>query len=112
MKCWCAPPKNVTLAVEYEALPIITDNRGTMITLGEIANVRDTFEETDIEATYNGEKAVRIDVFRVGDETPTDVSEAVNGYVKEANASLPSTVRLSIWEDRSELLGSRIELLG
>ncbi len=99
------------LGSEYMALPIITDNRGTLITLGDIADVRDTFEETDIEATYNGERAVRLDVYRVGDETPTDVSDAVNDYVYNANGSLPSTVRLAIWEDRSELLDSRIELL-
>ncbi len=63
------------LGREYEELPIITANDGTVVTLGEMARVRDTFEETDVSAKYNGEPAVRIDVFRVGDETPTGVSE-------------------------------------
>ena len=99
------------LGREYEDLPIIADNDGAMIKLGEIARVRDTFEESDIEAKYNGERAVRIDVYRVGDETPADVSEAVRAYVDDANKLLPPTVNLSIWEDRSENLNSRIELL-
>ena len=96
---------------EYEELPIIADNDGTMIALGEIAHVRDDFEETDVEAMYNGERAVRIDVYRVGNVTPTDVSSAVKAYIEKANKTLPSTVRLSIWEDRAELLEDRINLL-
>ena len=99
------------LGREYEELPIITGNDGTVVTLGEIARVRDTFEETDVAAMYNGEPAVRIDVFRVGDETPTGVSEAVKAYVEEVNQTLPPTVRASVWEDMSELLEARINLL-
>jgi len=38
------------LGREYEDLPIITGNDGTVVTLGEIARVRDTFEETDVAA--------------------------------------------------------------
>jgi multidrug efflux pump subunit AcrB len=99
------------LGREYEELPIIVDNDGTMIALGEIAHVRDDFEETDVEAMYNGERAVRIDIYRVGKETPTDVSSAVKVYIDEANSKLPPTVRLSVWEDRAELLEDRIDLL-
>jgi len=51
------------LGVEYEELPIIAENDGTIITLGEIARVRDGFEESDVEAMYNGERAGRIDVY-------------------------------------------------
>ncbi len=99
------------LGREYEELPIIIGNDGTVVTLGELARVRDTFEETDVAAMYNGEPAVRIDVFRVGDETPTGVSQAVRAYVEEANETLPPTVRASVWEDTSELLQARINLL-
>jgi multidrug efflux pump subunit AcrB len=99
------------LGREYQELPIITRNDGTHVTLGEIATVRDEFEESDIAALYNGEPAVRIDVYRVGEETPTSVSEAVLAYVTELNSKLPPTVRAAVWEDRSELLEDRIELL-
>jgi len=99
------------LGREYENLPMITTNDGTVVTLGELARVRDTFEETDVSAKYNGEPTVRIDVFRVGDETPTGVSEVVKAYIDETNETLPPTVRLSVWEDQSELLEARINLL-
>jgi len=99
------------LGREYSELVVITRNDGTVVTLGEIATVRDDFEESDISAEYNGEPAVRIDVYRVGDETPSGVSQAVRGYVDELNSTLPPTVRTSVWEDQSEILRGRIQLL-
>jgi multidrug efflux pump subunit AcrB len=96
---------------EYAELPIITRNDGTTVTLEEIATIRDDFEESDIAAHYNGERAVRIDVLRVGDETPSEVSAAVREVVEELNQRLPPTVRAAVWEDISEFLDDRIHLL-
>ncbi len=96
---------------EYAQLPIITRNDGTAVTLKEIATIRDDFEESDITAHYNGQRAVRIDVFRVGDETPSEVSAAARGMVEELNQTLPATVRAAVWEDISEFLDDRIHLL-
>ena len=105
---------------EYAELPIITRNDGTTVTLEEIATIRDDFEESDVAAHYfsslvplqgNGERAVRIDVFRVGDQTPSEVSAAVRETVDELNRTLPPTVRVAIWEDISEVLEDRIHLL-
>ena len=106
--------------VEYAELPIITRNDGTIVTLGEIANIRDDFDESDVAAHYfaslaplggDGERAVRLDVFRVGEQTPAEVSAAVQETVDELNRELPPTVRVAIWEDISERLDDRIQLL-
>lgn len=96
---------------EYADLPIIIRNDGTSVTLEDIATIRDDFEESDIAAHYNGERAVRIDVFRVSDQTPSAVSAAVRETVDELNQKLPPTVRVAIWEDMSEILDDRIHLL-
>lgn len=96
---------------EYAQLPIITGNDGTSVTLEEIATIRDDFEESDIAAHYNGERAVRIDISRVGEQTPSEVSAAAREVVDELNQRLPPTVRAAIWEDMSELLDDRIHLL-
>ncbi len=97
--------------VEYAELPIITRNDGTILTLEEIATIRDEFEESDVAAHYNGRRAVRLDVFRVGEQTPSEVSAAVRETVDELNSRLPPTVRAAIWEDMSEVLDDRISLL-
>lgn len=98
-------------AREYGNLPVITRNDGTRVLLKDIAHIRESFEDTDISATFNGEPAVRIDVYRVGDETPRAVSRAVHKHVEQLNATLPSTVRADVWEDMSEILNDRIRLL-
>ncbi len=99
------------LGREYSELVIITRNDGTQVTLGDIATVRDDFEESDIAAMYNREPAVRLDVYRVGDETPAGVSKLVHEYVNELSPQLPPTVAVAVWEDRSEMLDDRIGLL-
>lgn len=98
-------------AREYEDLPLIASPDGTEVTVAEIAEVRDTFEESDISAQYNGEPAVRVDVYRVGDETPTAIAKTVYAYVDDLNQRLPSTVQAAVWEDYSEILRDRIGLL-
>lgn len=98
-------------AREYENIPIVTRNDGTVVRLRQLGTVRETFEDSDIAATYNGKPAVRIDIYRVGDETPTEISETVRQYVAEINEKLPDTVRASIWEDRSDMLRDRMFLL-
>ena len=39
-------------------------------------------EETDRFATYNGQPAIRLEVSRVGDQTPITVSDAVKRKVR------------------------------
>src|SRR5690606_28761616 len=60
---------------------------------------------------YDGEPAVRITAYRVGDETPTAVAAAVRDYAETLRAQLPDSVKVHIWEDDSEVLRDRIDLL-
>ena len=62
---------------EFGKIPIITANDGTEVLLENMAVIKDGFEETDNFATYNGKAAVMITVYRVGDQTPIGVSDAV-----------------------------------
>ena len=96
---------------EYESIGIISLKDGTEITLGEIADVRDGFAETDTSARFDGKPAAIVTVFRVGDERPIAISDAVKKYMRERQAQLPPGVGLAIWHDRSEVLKSRMQLL-
>ncbi len=62
---------------EFARIPVISSNDGTQVLLEDIAMVIDGFEDTDTYATYNGKLAVMIDVYRVGDQTPISVADAV-----------------------------------
>ncbi|MGA8164368.1 MAG: efflux RND transporter permease subunit [Waddliaceae bacterium] len=98
-------------AGEFEDIPIVTNPDGTEVALREIATVRENFEETDEEATFNGKPAIRLDVYRIGGQDPLVISDKVKGYVRNLRISLPSTVKVEAWDDHAEIYEDRINLL-
>ena len=97
-------------AAEYADIAILSSEQG-ILRLGDIASITDGFEESDIRTLFNGQPAESIEVFRVGDQTPTDVSTAVRSRLEELRAQLPSSIKIEIVNDRSLVLQDRIDLL-
>ena len=99
-------------AREFAAIPIITSPDGSVVRLGEIASVREGFDETqDIGASYNGLPAVGLEVFRIGDQTPTGVSESARAALESIRESLPEGVDAVVLNDQSEVYQQRLQLL-
>ena len=96
---------------EYADIPLVSTPDGTTVTVGDIATIRDGFEELDQEAYYNGRRAIQVKVFRVGTETPQSVSASVHAYLDELRPELPDGMGLAIWEDRAEMYRDRMNLL-
>ena len=84
---------------------------GTNLTVGDIATVKDDFQEGFLRATFNGERAMMITVYRVGEEDTIDSSSAVKDYVKRITPSLPEGLKVTVWIDESLSLGRQIEAL-
>jgi multidrug efflux pump subunit AcrB len=97
--------------IEYEEIPIIESPDGTEVRLGDIANVKDSFEDTDTYAYFDGKPAAMVSVFRVGEQKPIDISKIVKGYVAEKGETLPESVKIATWNDESEILRARENLL-
>ncbi len=98
-------------AREFATIPLITTADGAIVTLGDVAEIRDTFEETDRYATYNGQPAVGLGVYRIGDQTPIGVSDAVRAAMIEIEKDLPPGIDWTINRDRSEIYRQRLTLL-
>jgi len=98
-------------ANEFGRIPVITANDGTQVLLEEIAEIRDGFEETDAYATFNGQPAVMMEVYRVGDQTPTSVSEAVHKKIAEIKQILPPGMSIEPRNDRSDIYRQRLDLM-
>jgi len=96
---------------EFGKIPIITSNDGSRVLLEDIAIIKDGFEETDNFATYNGKLAVMIQVYRVGEQTPISVSDAVRRQVENVNQILPPGLALEVRNDRSEIYRQRMDLM-
>ncbi len=97
-------------AEEYARIPLITTPSG-VVTLGDIAEIRDGFEESDQRNRFNGKNAQFLNINRVGDETPTAVSKGVQEVLEAYQARLPSSVQVAVLADRSVILQDRIDLL-
>ncbi|MEN8256860.1 MAG: efflux RND transporter permease subunit [Thermodesulfobacteriota bacterium] len=99
------------LGTEYGTIAIVHQDDGSEVLLSDIATIRDDFAETDETAFFDGKPAAMIEIFRIGEQTPKDISSTVYQYVEEKGESLPASVQLAVWKDRSEALVSRIDLL-
>lgn len=98
-------------ANEFARLPILEQANGSTLTLGDIASVVDGFEDDVSSHRYNGKIALSIDVFRVGEQTPTGVSGAVQKLLPDIQQALPDSVQISILQDMSEVYEARLDLL-
>ncbi len=98
-------------ARDFMKIPVIVGPGGSKLTLGEIAKVSDGVEEVDLFARYRGKRAAIIQVFRVGDQNALTVSRKVREFVKEIAPTLPDGIYVDTFQDRSEVLRSRIRLL-
>jgi multidrug efflux pump subunit AcrB len=96
---------------EFAKIPIITTADGTKILLEDIAVIHDDFEEISVSSSFNGQPAVMIDVFRVGEQTPISVSDAVRPVVQEINRILPKGLHVDLRNDRSDIYRQRLGLL-
>ncbi len=99
------------LGHEYASIVILTTTDGTEVTLGDVATVRDGFEETDQFGLFDGSPAAMVKIFRVGEQKPTEISETVKQFVAAKRRQLPESVDLATWNDNSELFKSRKDLL-
>jgi multidrug efflux pump subunit AcrB len=98
-------------AREFGRIPIVTTSDGTVLRLDAFATVRDTFEDSDVVGTFNGARAMGIQVYRVGEETPIGVSDAVHGVLAQIDDDLPPGVSCAVRHDRSTIYRQRLELM-
>jgi multidrug efflux pump subunit AcrB len=96
---------------EYADIVILADPDGSQVRLGDIATIKDTFEDNDLSATFDGKPAGMIKVFRVADQKPIQISDIVKKYVAEKEAVFPESIHVSVWNDSSDIFKSRMNLL-
>jgi multidrug efflux pump subunit AcrB len=96
---------------EYATVTVLEQSDGTELKLGDIADVRDGFRETDEYSRLNGLPAAMVAVYRVGDQKPLEISGIVREYMEMKSPSLPDSIDLAMWNDFSDIYRSRLNLL-
>lgn len=98
-------------ASDFAGVPIVSQADGSVVRLGDVAQLRDGFEDVDLSVKYDSERAILIDVFRKGEQDTTQLAKMVEEYVAWKNVQAIDGVKLGIWNDQSVLLEGRIDLL-
>jgi len=96
---------------EFEDIVVLARPDGTNLSLGQIATVKDTFEDVDSRSRFDGKPAAVVSVFRVADQAILDVTNLVKEYVSEYEGTLPEGVQMAVWSDRSDVYRSRMNLM-
>lgn len=98
-------------ARQFARIPVITTSDGAVLRLGDIASVREGFDESDRELSYNGQPAVTLEVNRVGTQTPLGIAAAVRETLDAMQPELPPGIHTAINIDQSKVYQQRLDLL-
>ncbi|MGH0033873.1 MAG: efflux RND transporter permease subunit [Myxococcota bacterium] len=98
-------------ARQFAEVPIVTTAAGAAVRLGDVARVSEGFEDAQRSALYNGQPAIGMRIYRMGDQTPESVSQAARRALDDVEADLPPGVHYAIDDDDSEIYTQRRDLL-
>jgi multidrug efflux pump subunit AcrB len=98
-------------AAEFADIVIRGTLTGAQVKLGDIAQIRDGYADTDQRTLFNDQPAVMVVAYRVGTETPHAVASGMRTTAEKLQTTLPPAVHVDFWNDQSELLEGRIDLL-
>ena len=96
---------------DFENLLLLSGPDGTRLRVGDVARVIDGFAETDNLSRFDGDPAVLLEVFRVGQQSSLEIADTVRAYLRDVDDHLPEGVSVTIAQDDSRFLRARIETL-
>ena len=96
---------------EFNELEVVTTANGSNLQLNDLAWVKDGFEDKVLFTEFSDQPAVTLRVFRVGKQSPLDISRKVSEYVDKTNPTLPEGLSMTIWKDSSFYLKGRLEMM-
>ncbi len=98
-------------AAELRDIVVRTSNNGSVVRLGDVAEVKDKWADSPNREYIDGDKAVIISVFHTKAEDVLTICENVNNYIKEYNLRKGNPFKATLLRDSSIALNQRINLL-
>ncbi len=94
---------------QFEEIVVRSRPDGAELTLGEIAEVVDGFEDSELVSKFNGRQAVIVHVFRIADQDTLEIAKLAKEYVESLEKV--EGLRVDVWNDQSLILEGRLGLL-
>ena len=98
-------------AEQFANVKLLTSDTGAAITLGDIATIRDGFTEGNFHSQFNQQPSVELQVYRVGEQSPLQIADAVEEVMRAAERQLPPGVAWRVDNNNAEDFRSRLALV-
>ena len=92
-------------------IDIISSGSGSTVKLRDLARVEDGFEEAGFHSLFNRQPSVEISIFRVGQQSPLEIAEAVSAIMDDFATTLPAGVEWRVDNNAAEEYSQRLSLL-
>lgn len=81
---------------------------GAVVRVGDIATVKDGFEEVNLLATVNGEHTILVQVMSGPEMDVVRISREVEEYLENERPNAPEGISLTVWDNQEEAYSGRI----
>ncbi len=98
-------------ADEFGRIVIIPSEGGGGVTLADLARITDGFEEGGFHERFNRQLTVGVDIYRIGNQSPLEIAEAVKNIMADFETTLPPGVKYRIDSNSAEDYKDRLFLL-
>ncbi len=95
-----------------EQMILRSTDAGHALTVGDVANVRESFEDPIVLARFDGKPSVNIVVIKERSGDIISVAERVRSAIVEIRQALPETVTVGLFNDFSVFIRNRLNTLG
>ncbi|MGY0217607.1 efflux RND transporter permease subunit [Endozoicomonadaceae bacterium StTr2] len=96
---------------EFEQILLRETADGQRLTLGDVATVKDGYEQSAVISRFNGKPAIMLDIKMYGSSDITEISEQVQLETARYTSQMPDNLQLEVWNDRSTYITNRLGLL-
>ncbi|MYE59889.1 MAG: efflux RND transporter permease subunit [Alphaproteobacteria bacterium] len=91
---------------EFKDIPLITRLDGTVVTLGDVARIRDGFVDENVLTELDGTPGVFLRISATGRQSTKEVRNIVVGFLE--SYSPPGHVSVEVWDDKVDLTVERL----
>ena len=98
-------------AEQFANIEILAGDTGTAVTLEDIATIRDGFTEGGFHSQFNQQPSVELRLYRVGDQSPLEIADAVEEVMQTAETQFPPGVQWRVDNNNAEDFRSRLALV-
>jgi HAE1 family hydrophobic/amphiphilic exporter-1 len=96
---------------EFESIPLITLDDGTVVRLSQVAKVIDGFTDLDIKTRFNGKPAVIVQVSRTSEQDVIEIARLAKTYAQNQRPEMPEDIDIAVWANISTMVEDRINLM-